>query len=193
MNTTELVAMIREQIEANSKDPKAAIVAVTMTLDMYERMAASFEQSQAAQPGRTRLRSVGGGGGSTNKGGVDPRLPAVGEVISRVYNDEKHEARVLEGGRLLHTNSGKEFGSVSGVAKEITGRSTNGYDFFYLGDKTPPPAGDNGSGSDDDGGKGKGKSQQHAERDAKNKAIVAAHDEEGEPVKAGTVKAGTDF
>jgi hypothetical protein len=58
----------------------------------------------------------------------DPRLPAVGTVVSRVHDGVEHQVTVLAGGfeyrGICHR-------SLSKIARLITGKSWNGYVFFF--------------------------------------------------------------
>jgi len=62
-------------------------------------------------------------------GTADPRLPKVGTIISRIYKGKKVNVRVLKNGFEC---SGKQFRSLSAVAREVTGSIWNGYLFFGL-------------------------------------------------------------
>lgn len=57
----------------------------------------------------------------------DPRLPAVGTVLHRAFGGVEHEVTVLEKGVEYR---GKIYRSLSGVAREISGSTWNGYAFF---------------------------------------------------------------
>ena len=57
----------------------------------------------------------------------DPRCPPVGAVLRREYRGTPHVVRVVEGGFEF---GGERYGSLSSVAKAITGTSWNGYTFF---------------------------------------------------------------
>lgn len=60
----------------------------------------------------------------------DPRLPPIGETISREYNGTEHHVCMLETGFLY---MGEEYGSLSAIAKKITGlKACNGFAFFGL-------------------------------------------------------------
>jgi hypothetical protein len=65
--------------------------------------------------------------------GRDARLPAVGSVIARVYQDKRHEVTVVPDGFVYR---GCKFRSLSMVAREITGTNWNGFVFFGLGRAT---------------------------------------------------------
>jgi len=59
----------------------------------------------------------------------DPRLPEVGTVLKREFRGCTHEVEVLDQGfRYL----GRNFNSLSTIAKEITGTAWNGFGFFGL-------------------------------------------------------------
>lgn len=57
----------------------------------------------------------------------DRRLPRAGTIITREYQGAEHQVRILDGG---FEYQGKEFASLSKVAKEITGTNWNGFLFF---------------------------------------------------------------
>lgn len=59
----------------------------------------------------------------------DPRLPAIGSIISKTYHGEPLEVKVLENG---FEYKGKVYKSISRVAMEIVHRSISGYVFFGL-------------------------------------------------------------
>lgn len=60
----------------------------------------------------------------------DDRLPPPGTVITRPYKGEVLQVKVLPGG---FEYDGAVYGSLSAVAKAITGSHCNGYLFFRLG------------------------------------------------------------
>jgi Protein of unknown function (DUF2924) len=60
----------------------------------------------------------------------DRRLPVPGTMITRPYKGETLQVRVLADG---FEYEGEKFGSLSSVAKRITGSHCNGYLFFRLG------------------------------------------------------------
>ena len=62
----------------------------------------------------------------------DPRLPALGEAITRVYKGRTLQIVVLVDGFEFE---GRRFRTLSAVAKAITGSHINGYRFFGLGGK----------------------------------------------------------
>jgi len=62
----------------------------------------------------------------------DPRLPKVGTTISKKYKGKTINVRVLEKG---FEYDGRQFRSLSGVAKYISGSIWNGFLFFALLDK----------------------------------------------------------
>ena len=59
----------------------------------------------------------------------DPRLPKVGTVLRREFKGKEHTATVVADG---FDYRGKRFGSLSSIAKTITGTSWNGFGFFGL-------------------------------------------------------------
>lgn len=60
----------------------------------------------------------------------DPRLPAPGTVLSREHKGFAHEVEVLEQGFRYR---GRDYRSLSAIAKEIAGTPWNGFTFFGLG------------------------------------------------------------
>lgn len=65
-------------------------------------------------------------------GARDSRLPKVGTTIERIYKGKKHLVRVLDQG---FEYDGKEYRSLSALAKHITGQIINGFVWFKLGAK----------------------------------------------------------
>jgi hypothetical protein len=61
----------------------------------------------------------------------DHRLPPPGSIITRPYKGEDLQVKVLDDGRFEF--EGEVFGSLSAVAKKITGQHCNGFHFFRLG------------------------------------------------------------
>lgn len=57
----------------------------------------------------------------------DARLPPPGTVIRRMHNDVAHDVRIVENGAEY---DGTHYGSLSGVARAITGTNWNGFLFF---------------------------------------------------------------
>jgi hypothetical protein len=57
----------------------------------------------------------------------DARLPPLGTVIRRLHNDVEHDVRIVENGA---EHLGVQYGSLSGVARAITGTNWNGFLFF---------------------------------------------------------------
>jgi hypothetical protein len=62
-------------------------------------------------------------------GATDPRLPKAGTTITKKYKGKTINVRVLEKG---FTYDGKQYRSLSAVAKQVTGSIWNGYLFFGL-------------------------------------------------------------
>lgn len=60
----------------------------------------------------------------------DPRLPAPGSVLAREHKGFAHEVEVLDSGFRYR---GREYRSLSAIAKEIAGTPWNGFTFFGLG------------------------------------------------------------
>ena len=62
----------------------------------------------------------------------DPRIPAVGSVITRKYKGEELQVKVLENGFEYKDQT---FKSISALAVHIVGGPVSGYVFFKLGNK----------------------------------------------------------
>jgi len=60
---------------------------------------------------------------------TDNRLPPTGSVITRTYKGEDLQVRVLDDGFEFE---GEVFGSLSAVARKITGQHLNGFAFFRV-------------------------------------------------------------
>jgi len=101
-----------EVVEAAKAIAATAPVRVTCT----RAFAARVRQATEARPPRER----------------DPRLPPVGSVIRREYKDAVVTVTVEEDGFVWR---GETYGSLSAVAKAITGMHINGFNFFKLGNK----------------------------------------------------------
>ena len=65
---------------------------------------------------------------TTDKVGPDPRLPAVGTTITRRHGGVEHRVTVLAQGFEYR---GEHYRSLSKIACLITGKSWNGYVFFF--------------------------------------------------------------
>jgi len=63
---------------------------------------------------------------------ADSRLPPPGSVITRPYKGTTLQVKVLADG---FEYAGKRYGSLSAVAKAITGSHCNGYLFFKIGEQ----------------------------------------------------------
>jgi len=72
---------------------------------------------------RKRLRSAAG----EKKRERDPRLPSAGAILEREYKGKLYKVAV---GEEDFEYAGKRFGSLSTIAKEITGQIWNGFVFF---------------------------------------------------------------
>ena len=59
----------------------------------------------------------------------DPRLPAPGTLLTRTFEGRDIAVKVFDKGFEFEA---EHFKSISGVARKITGRSTNGFQFFGL-------------------------------------------------------------
>ncbi|HYH67848.1 MAG TPA: DUF2924 domain-containing protein [Urbifossiella sp.] len=60
---------------------------------------------------------------------LDPRLPGVGTVLSRQYKGGEVRVKIAADG---FEYAGDRYGSLSAVAKAVTGTHTNGFLFFRL-------------------------------------------------------------
>ncbi|MCP4680066.1 MAG: DUF2924 domain-containing protein [Deltaproteobacteria bacterium] len=60
---------------------------------------------------------------------LDPRLPPIGETVTRRYDNKKYEVRILKDG---FEYDGVRYQSLSAVAKKVTGTEWNGFRFFGL-------------------------------------------------------------
>ncbi len=58
----------------------------------------------------------------------DARLPSPGTVITRLYEGTEHRVTVLESGFKYQD---RHYGSLSAIARAITGTPWNGYTFFF--------------------------------------------------------------
>jgi hypothetical protein len=65
----------------------------------------------------------------------DPRLPPVGSVVTRLFNDTTHEVTITGDGFRF---GGESFKTLSAIARQITGTQWNGFTFFGL--TSPIPA-----------------------------------------------------
>jgi len=63
----------------------------------------------------------------------DPRLPPVGTVLRKVHRGTEHAVTVLEDG---FEHQGQRFGTLSAVAKAITGAGWNGFLYFGLASRS---------------------------------------------------------
>ena len=68
----------------------------------------------------------------------DTRLPGSGSVLTRLYQDQTIEVKVLAGG---FEYNGKRYASLSAVAREATGTRWNGLVFFGLAKRGERKAG----------------------------------------------------
>lgn len=80
-------------------------------------------------------RSGGTGGGK--KAGIDSRLPSVGSTLTREFKGTTYRVEILAGGRIKTLHDNQEHDSISGAAQHITGKATNGYDFFHINGARP--------------------------------------------------------
>jgi hypothetical protein len=89
---------------------------------------------------RMRLAAARGEGSTPNAVASeprDPRVPAVGTVLRRVFDGETHEVTVCPDGFEYR---GAHYRTLSAVAKHITGTPWNGFGFFRLSTRGPARA-----------------------------------------------------
>jgi hypothetical protein len=86
--------------------------------------AKAAEERKAAEARKTTTKSV------KKPGKKDTRLPVNGTVLVRESEGKKHEVTV--NGAKSFTYEGREYSSLSTIAREITGTPWNGYLFFKL-------------------------------------------------------------
>ena len=60
---------------------------------------------------------------------LDPRLPAVGEFLTKTYKGAEYQVQVLEDGFEFN---GRHYRSLSRIAREFTNTVWNGFLFFGL-------------------------------------------------------------
>ena len=77
--------------------------------------------------GATKRRTIDPKGDGRTR---DPRIPAAGTVLRREYKGFEHEVTTLQQGFRYR---GREYRSLSAIAREITGTAWNGFAFFGLG------------------------------------------------------------
>jgi DUF2924 family protein len=88
--------------------------------------AETAEICDAVNTGRARRTTAPGGSPKA----VDPRLPAVGTVLTREHGGRTHNVTVLADGLFRYGRA--TYKSLSTIAREITGTIWNGYLFFRL-------------------------------------------------------------
>ena len=79
----------------------------------------------------SRTRSAGAGrqpSATAPTRARDPRLPAIGTVITRVHDGTEHSVTILAGG---FEYKGEQYRSLSKIARVITGTPWNGFLFFF--------------------------------------------------------------
>ena len=123
-NRTWLIRRIAWRLQANAEgdlSERARRRAKELANDADLRVVPPKE-AQAADfaPNRTRILPFQ----------ADRRLPPPGTVISRPYKGETLQVKVLAEGFEFE---GQAYGSLSAVAKVITGSHCNGYHFFRIG------------------------------------------------------------
>jgi hypothetical protein len=87
---------------------------------------------------KRRLKQFRGTGGGQSNQGASPLVLKPGTMITREWRGTIHRVHVLENG-FVH--EGKHFGSLSSIARKITGKRWSGPRFFGIeGDKGRPAA-----------------------------------------------------
>lgn len=127
---TDLKQRLRRIATEHANQADLALRLIESELDFDDRVEAEVQArlSAAKSPAKKSRKSKTS---EKRSDGHDTRVPYVGSTFSKRYHDEDHVVEVLAEGKLLYR--GEQYGSVSAIAKEIVGRSTNGYDFFGLG------------------------------------------------------------
>ena len=69
--------------------------------------------------------------------GPDPRLPAAGAVLRRVFQGRPMEVKILDDGFEFE---GRRYQSLSAIASSVTGTRWNGFAFFGLNGPGSPTA-----------------------------------------------------
>jgi len=127
-NKTWLVKRIAWRLQALAEgdlSERARRRAAELANDANLRMNPPAAKTVAAEAeGMTRTRSL--------RFQPDDRLPPPGTVITRRYKGEVLQVKVLPHG---FEYEGEVYGSLSAVARAITGSHCNGYLFFRMGEK----------------------------------------------------------
>ena len=129
-NRTGLIRRIAWRIQANAEgdlSERAKARAAELARDADLRIIAP-RQKPAVLPlvrGGTRT-------GTLPKEKGDDRLPPLGSVLTRKYKGGTVQVKVLAQG---FEYAGAVYGSLSAVAKAVTGSHLNGFAFFRLGGK----------------------------------------------------------
>ena len=126
-NKTWLVKRIAWRLQALAEgdlSERARRRAAELANDANLRMNPPAAKPVAETEGMTRTRSL--------RFQPDDRLPPPGTVITRRYKGEVLQVKVLPHG---FEYEGEVYGSLSAVARAITGSHCNGYLFFRMGEK----------------------------------------------------------
>jgi hypothetical protein len=97
---------------------RARARAAELARDGDLRLTAPKEQPEVERTAATPIAAV-----------LDPRLPGVGTVLTRRYKGGEVRVKVAADG---FEYAGDRYGSLSAVAKAVTGTHTNGFLFFRL-------------------------------------------------------------
>ena len=102
------------------KPQKSALTSKFQPKRKRSKQSSRKGKSQQRQPRKRRSRPLGA---------TDPRLPKVGTIITKIYKGKKVNVKVLDNG---FDYAGRQFRSLSAIAREVTGSIWNGYLFFGL-------------------------------------------------------------
>ena len=123
-NRTWLVRRIAWRLQALAEgdlSERARVRAAELARDADLRVVPPAERPATIPLGQSRTREV--------RFESDGRLPPPGTVLTRKYKGDVVQVKVLPGG---FEYAGEVFGSLSAVAKAVTGSHCNGYLFFRL-------------------------------------------------------------
>jgi hypothetical protein len=126
-NRTWLVRRIAWRLQALAEgdlSERARQRAAELARDADLRVVPPAERAATILLGQTRTREV--------RFESDVRLPPPGTVLTRRYKGDDVQVKILPGG---FEYAGEVFGSLSAVAKAVTGSHCNGFLFFRLNTK----------------------------------------------------------
>ena len=123
-NRTWLVRRIAWRLQALAEgdlSERARNRAAELARDADIRVIPPATKGSPAEANQTRTRDV--------RFEADDRLPPPGTVLTRKYKGQDIQVKVLPGG---FEYAGEVYGSLSAVAKAVTGNHCNGFLFFRL-------------------------------------------------------------